>query len=479
MSHPTLPYLTCLKSSFSSLSAPLTGDPAYAMPLKVTTRLIDYMIVQRSTGRQLKTDCYVELLKILPAIEQAVGAVVELKDLCTAADPDVFDRFLALTAEVQQKLFALGDSQAMRLCKAIVRIEADYSRKLEAAVIAQGAVVAESKSATAVRNVRDYSEEALAAFIRSVFPNETDLGIAKSGYISGGFSKFTMGITLSRAKALPENIILRGDADATFGGASVVDEYRLIKVLYENGVAVPKPLALEETGKVFGSRFLLVEKNPGIIIGHMFNLPTTQNEAVSKDIAAQLAAIHRVPVAALDNLRDADIRSSEKALAWIDEGFNAWKPLSMPSPVFEAAFEWLRRNAALNDKAPRTLVHGDFGLNNLLIENNKVSTILDWEFAHIGNPAYDLGYFYFMAKSIGSWETFLEAYGKAGMPVPDQDQLDYHILLAATRLGVMVCQTAAVFTSGAEPGIAGASVVSGNYYEETIKRISGALERVL
>jgi hypothetical protein len=80
---------------------------------------------------------------------------------------------------------------------------------------------------------------------------------------------------------------------------------------------------------------------------------------------------------------------------------------------------------------------------------------------------------------LDSWEAFLQAYGEAGGCVPDQEQLDYNILLAATRLGVMTCQSIAEFTSGQKPGLAGAVVIGSFFYENTIIRISRALDRVL
>jgi aminoglycoside phosphotransferase (APT) family kinase protein len=479
MSHPTLPYLTCLKNTFASLSAGMGSDPATAFQVATVKRMFDYMIAQRSDALLLKAGSYTAVLKILPEIEKLIGSVAELKAICTKANIDDFDQFQKLMGEIQRKLFAVNMPQATALCKAIVNIEHDYSRKFELAVIAQGAV-ADNKPATAVRNTREINEKALLDFIRSVYPQETELGIKQTSYIPGGYSKFTALINLSNAKSLPSDIVLRGDASATFGGASVVDEYRLIKPLYENGVCVPKPLGLEESGKVFGSRFMLVEKKSGVSIGHMFNLPKTPNKSIGDDCAVQLAAIHKVPLSALGNqINNASGRTSDKMLAWLDEGMAAWKPLKMPSAVFEVAFDWLRQHVSIVDKTPRTLVHGDYGLNNILIDNDKVSTILDWEFAHIGNPAYDLGYFYFMGRALQPWEDFLQAYGRAGVPIPDEDQLNYNILFAATRLGVMVCQTCSVFTSGAEPGLSGAVNLGGNFYEETIKRISGALDKVL
>jgi len=37
------------------------------------------------------------------------------------------------------------------------------------------------------------------------------------------------------------------------------------------------------------------------------------------------------------------------------------------------------------------LVHGDFNPGNILINNNTVSAILDWEYCHSGTPYMDLG----------------------------------------------------------------------------------------
>jgi aminoglycoside phosphotransferase (APT) family kinase protein len=143
------------------------------------------------------------------------------------------------------------------------------------------------------------------------------------------------------------------------------------------------------------------------------------------------------------------------------------------------AFEWLRCHADLYDSSPRALVHGDYGLNNLLIEGDRVTGILDWEHAHIGNPAYDLGYFHPMAAALASWPSFLDAYANTGVHMPDEKQIDFSILLGATRVGVMLCQVMSAFTSDQETGIAATTGIAGDYYDVAVLRISNALEKVL
>jgi aminoglycoside phosphotransferase (APT) family kinase protein len=478
MDSSALPYLKYLRGTFSNLSAATSADPGLAMQNGAASRLLDCMTVESTVTPALKAESYGALLRLLPDSAALVGKDRELRELCAAADPAAFDRFLQMASAMQRKLLALNTAKARALCKSIIRIEFEFNRKVEAAVIAQSAVSATANAAIA-RNARAYDEKALLDFIRKMFPQEADVAIEESSVISGGYSKFTVSITLSNAKSLPTNIILRADAAATFGGASTVDEYRLIKILYEHGIRVPKPLAAEETGQVIGSRFMLVEKKPGISVGHMFNLPAP-SKSICRDVAEQLAAIHQIPVETFGNrVNNFDARSSDKALAWIAEGQKAWEPLTMPSPVFATAFEWLRGNAGLNDNAPRALVHGDVHLANMLVADDRISTILDWEFAHIGNPAYDLGYFYDQAIALDSWEAFLGAYADAGAAVPDEDQLNYAILFAATRLGVMTCQSRREFTAGEKPGLAGAVVIGNFFYEATIMRMAKALDRVL
>ena len=38
------------------------------------------------------------------------------------------------------------------------------------------------------------------------------------------------------------------------------------------------------------------------------------------------------------------------------------------------------------------LVHGDFGPQNVLIQDDRITALLDWEFAHIGQPVEDLAW---------------------------------------------------------------------------------------
>jgi Ser/Thr protein kinase RdoA (MazF antagonist) len=69
-----------------------------------------------------------------------------------------------------------------------------------------------------------------------------------------------------------------------------------------------------------------------------------------------------------------------------------------------------------------TLIHGDFGPNNLLLdpESYEVTAVVDWEFAHLGDPIDDLAWCEWIVRThhpdrIEALDAFFDAYGE---PIP-------------------------------------------------------------
>jgi aminoglycoside phosphotransferase (APT) family kinase protein len=482
-----VPFLDHLQGTICSV-APLVADkPDAALSLEVARGLLDHMKVQHGVARQLRRDGLASMKSLLPALRDLLSGaelapvLAETATLCAAGDESDFERLRELCGPIQRGLIALATPEALTLARAVLNIEADYVRRFSAALRDQNAVTAgTTRTVSAARNSRNIDNAALTAFIRNACPDETDVIVTGSSVIAGGYSKFTAGISLANTRRLPTEIIMRGDAAATFGGISVTDEYRVIRIAHKHGVRVPEPYAVDAAGTLLGTPFMLVEKKPGIVIGNTMDPPTLKSPALNAAYAAALASVHRVPLSALGNqVRGADCRSSEWAVGWIDEAVGAFRPLGLPSIAWETAFEWLRRNASVYDSGPRGLVHGDYGVNNALSDGDSVTCILDWEFVHIGNTSYDLGYFHPAAVALGTWQQFLDAYANAGGPLGDEKQLNYSVLLAATRIGVMLCQTQETLYSGTDTGLASAMTIARDYYGLAETRVADALNRVL
>ncbi len=131
--------------------------------------------------------------------------------------------------------------------------------------------------------------------------------------------------------------------------------------------------------------------------------------------------------------------------------------LGEPHPTFELAFRVL--GASRPRPTRRTFVHGDFRMGNLMIEDERVSGVLDWELAHIGDPVEDLGWLCVPAwrftrqdrpaAGLASREQLLRAYERhAGIAV-EEAILGWWELAGTLRWGVMCVIQAFVHLSGA------------------------------
>jgi aminoglycoside phosphotransferase (APT) family kinase protein len=96
-----------------------------------------------------------------------------------------------------------------------------------------------------------------------------------------------------------------------------------------------------------------------------------------------------------------------------------WMPLRRP--LLDAAFAWLKANIP-DSGSPPALVHGDIGFHNLLMEKGNVNALLDWEFAHCGDPLEDLFYCKAFVEQVIDWETFMQVYIARGGADYDRSQ---------------------------------------------------------
>ncbi|NUT43286.1 MAG: phosphotransferase [Thermoactinospora sp.] len=97
-------------------------------------------------------------------------------------------------------------------------------------------------------------------------------------------------------------------------------------------------------------------------------------------------------------------------------------------------------------RSGKVLVHGDFGPNNMLLEDLGSATLVDWEWAHAGEPIEDLAWCEWIVRMhhpehVGALPYFFEAYGG---PVPSWTERQAAML---TR-----CHQLLEFCSRWEPG---------------------------
>ena len=158
-----------------------------------------------------------------------------------------------------------------------------------------------------------------------------------------------------------------------------------------------------------------------------------------------LARIHAIPLNKLPPLR------TSFAAEQLDELYETYRSFGAGSPVYEVAFRWLRARLPAKVSASR-LLHGDFRNGNLIVGPDGVRAVLDWELAHIGDPAQDLGWMTVnswrfgvidkAAGGFGSVEQLLDGYRAEGGEAIDTERVRYWRIFGSLRWG-LICRAMA------------------------------------
>lgn len=318
--------------------------------------------------------------------------------------------------------------QTLPLPTASATEEAAWLREVETLSLAERLPVARE---TATETL---DRTALADFLNRAVPDEGSVSVIDAQTVSRGMSKKTVLVTLAGARTLPADLALRVDRSANnYLGTTVIDEWGPLERLWQNGARIPQPFALEPSGTVIGDPFIVFARAPGAPVGSIYAPPTRSPELIA-DVAGCMAKVHSVPVDAWPNA------TQPQGDAFFDaqhaEYLADWRALNERSAIMDACFDWIARHRELA-YGPPALIHDDFNFNNMLVEGDRVSAVLDWEFAHVGTPAADVAYLWYAAQSASTFEHFLSAYEAAGGIRPPQPQLDFYLMWGQLRLGVM------------------------------------------
>jgi aminoglycoside phosphotransferase (APT) family kinase protein len=267
--------------------------------------------------------------------------------------------------------------------------------------------------------------------------------------LTGGANKETWAFdAVGSAGAVPL-IMRRLSADALPSERTVGPdcEARLIRRAGECGVPTPHICHILEPRDDLGTGFLSVRIEGETLARRILRNPEFAKirPKLSFQCGAILARIHAVPVETLPPLRTQFARSE------LDELYQSYRSFGGGSAVFETAFRWLRDHAPGEASVPR-LVHGDFRNGNLIIGPEGVHAVLDWELAHLGDPAEDLGWitvnswrFGTIDKPVGGFgsvEQMLEGYRSEGGGDIDVNRVLYWRTLGSLRWG-LICRSMA------------------------------------
>jgi aminoglycoside phosphotransferase (APT) family kinase protein len=205
---------------------------------------------------------------------------------------------------------------------------------------------------------------------------------------------------------------------------SLEHEFAVIEAAHEAGVKVPRPILY--IPDLDGREAFVMERIPGETIGRrIVQKPelSTAREALPLQLAEQLVLIHAIPADRLPFLGDASL---ERMVDELDE-------IGEPHPAIEVGLWWLRENRPA--PRPPVVVHGDYRIGNVAVDERGLVGILDWEFAHLDEPARDLAFGLVRAwrfgvdahrlGGVGDVEPYLERYNELTGREIRPEELDY------------------------------------------------------
>lgn len=254
--------------------------------------------------------------------------------------------------------------------------------------------------------------------------------------LTAGASRLTFRLTASTSTG-EQVLALRMDAadsapaPAREGQLSLGDEATLLRMAAAQQVAVPEVLC--ELPSDCGLSGYLMPWLSGESLGHKIVYADTYQEART-DLAAQcgvaLANIHSIDVDAISN--DCQLPHYQTE-ALVQSTWQGYADLGIPIPIIDYVYCWLQQN--LPSKPRKTLVHGDFRNGNLMIDEQGLLAVLDWELAHVGDPVRDLGWL-----CVNSWR-----FGNDGLPVGGFGELDDLLVAYEQHSGEKIASTELLF----------------------------------
>jgi aminoglycoside phosphotransferase (APT) family kinase protein len=205
---------------------------------------------------------------------------------------------------------------------------------------------------------------------------------------------------------------------------------------------------------VLGRAYLLMEHLDGETIPRRL-LRDEAYAAVRPGLARRLgevlARIHQVNPDSVPGLPRVDALGQLTGL---------YRAFAEPRPALEIGLRWLAGHRPA--PAPDALVHGDFRTGNLMVGEDGLHGVLDWELAHRGDPRQDLGWLCTKAWRFGSASPvggfgaradLMAGYAAGGGTPPDAETQRWWELYGAVRWALLCRRQAERYLGEDEPSI--------------------------
>jgi aminoglycoside phosphotransferase (APT) family kinase protein len=293
----------------------------------------------------------------------------------------------------------------------------------------------------------------LAAFLTQQLPDATDIRIDDLTPVSGGNARKAYSFDLMLGEAdghcdIPCIMLMQTNAGQL--ESDLAAEFQVIAALDGTGVPAPRALWLDADGQALGAPTLIMERVTGVtdILALRASEPAARNRAIALEFANAAAKLHTADIGGLDFLNQPTpaTAATEQISLWEVQFL---KHRMEPQPALGFAFHWLKTHQPVAERI--SLVHGDYRFGNFLFEGSRITALLDWEMAHLGDPVEDIAWAY---RSLWTPEMhlplddFIAHYEAAGGPPVKRENLLFYRLFGEVKHAVISLTAAKSFADG-------------------------------
>jgi aminoglycoside phosphotransferase (APT) family kinase protein len=297
-----------------------------------------------------------------------------------------------------------------------------------------------------------YTKASTERYLREKFPEWSNIEVTRIVALTGGFSKRTVMIDTRDEIHGARSMVMRIELPAQYrfwDGDQIDQEFAVLNLVHQYGIPMAKPLWLEVERQRLGNRFLVSEKGSGEQAGNHLRMDGGGSPELIRDLIARLVQIHRTNVDPNDpwvakaglsrwvahkTLTD----STTDRMVYYTEHLASRQVT--PSPLTIRLMEWLRQYVPVSDERP-SMIHGDFGMHNVLTQERKVSCILDWEYLVFSDPAEDLAPLIGQLAGAMSQDEVLALYVELGGRPVSEYRLRYWDVVYRFKY-ILTCQNA-------------------------------------
>ena len=284
--------------------------------------------------------------------------------------------------------------------------------------------------------------------------------------LSGGASQETWLLKLAGVTA-PETLILRRAPEGSLRTANssaigLPNEARLIRAAGAQGVPVPDIIHVLSDQDELGEGYFMSRVAGETIARRILR---DDDYAYARDVlpgqcGRALAGIHSVQLNG-----DPPLPLSQ-GLDQLGHYQDVYQSTGFCRPIIDLAIAWLKENAP--SSLMPVLTHGDFRLGNIMVNEEGLTAVLDWELCHLGDPREDIAWmctnswrFGNIERRLGGFgdlEPFLEAYAAYGGPVISAAEIDWWEVLSSLKWGIMCMMMYESFRTGIDTSVERAAI---------------------